>query len=62
MPSNLSSLFLDQPAHHVGGIGDMNAVAELALEPVAVEQGHEELEVGFLAVVRRGRQQAGNAG
>ena len=35
----------------------MDAVAELALEAVAVEQGHEELEVGLLAVVRRGGQQ-----
>ena len=39
------------------GIGDVDAVAELALEAVAVEQGHEELEVGLLAVVRRRGQQ-----
>jgi hypothetical protein len=30
----------------------VDALAELALEPVAVEQGHEKLEVLFLAVVR----------
>ena len=53
----LEELFLDQSAHHVAGVGDVNAVAELALEPVAVEQGHEELEVRLLAVVRRGGQQ-----
>ena len=35
----------------------MNAVAELALEAVAVEQRHEQLEVLFLAVVRRRRHQ-----
>ena len=35
----------------------MDAVAELALEPVAVEQRHEQLEVLFLAVVRRGGHQ-----
>ena len=35
----------------------MDAVAELALEAVAVEQGHEELEVRLLAVVRRGGQE-----
>ena len=35
----------------------MDAVAEAALEAVAVEQRHEELEVLFLAVVRRGRHQ-----
>jgi len=31
----------------------MDAIAEAALEAVAVEQRHEELEVLFLAVVRR---------
>ena len=35
----------------------MNAVAELAFEAIAVEQGHEELEVFFLAVVGRGRHE-----
>ena len=35
----------------------MDAVAEPALEAVAVEQRHEELEVLFLAVVRRRRHQ-----
>ena len=36
----------------------MDAVAELALEAVGVEQRHEELEVLLLAVVRRrGHQQ-----
>ena len=53
----LEQLFLDQAAHHVAGVGNVNAVAELALEAVAVEQGHEELEVRLLAVVRRGGQQ-----
>ena len=45
-------LFLRQPPHHVGGIGVVDAVAKAALEAVAVEQRHEELEVLFLAVVR----------
>ena len=35
----------------------MDAVAELALKAIAVEQGHEELEVGLFAVVRGGGQQ-----
>ncbi len=35
----------------------MDAVAESALEPVAVEQRHEKLEVLLLAVVRRRRHQ-----
>ena len=37
----LEELFLDQPAHHVASVGNVDAVAELALEAVAVEQGHE---------------------
>src|SRR5260364_61762 len=35
----------------------MHPVAELALEAVAVEERHEELEVLLLAVVRRRRHQ-----
>ena len=35
----------------------MRAFAELAVEAVAIQQGHEQLEVFFLAVVRRGRHQ-----
>ena len=35
----------------------MDAVAETPLETVAVQQGHEELEVRVLAVVRCGRHQ-----
>ena len=53
----LEQLLLDQPAHQVGGIDGVDAVAELALEAVAVEQRHEKLEVLLLAVVRRGRHQ-----
>ena len=37
----LEQLLLDQPAHEVGSIGGVDAVAELSLEAVAVEQGHE---------------------
>ena len=40
----------------------MHAVAEAALEAVAVEQRHEELEVLLLAVVRRGGHQQEVAG
>ncbi len=35
----------------------MDAIAEAALEAVAIQQRHEELEVLLLAVVRRGRHQ-----
>ena len=35
----------------------MDAVTELALEPVSVEEPEKELEICFLAVVRRGREQ-----
>ena len=40
----------------------MHAVAELALEAVAVEQGHEELEVFLFAVVGRRRHEEELAG
>ena len=50
-------LLLDQPAHHVRDVDRVDAVAEPALEAVGVEQRHEELEVLFLAVMRRRRHQ-----
>jgi hypothetical protein len=53
----LEQALLDHAAHEVGGLDLVDAVAEPALEAVAVEQGEEELEVFFLAVVRRGRHQ-----
>jgi hypothetical protein len=53
----LEQALLDHPAHQVRDIGGVHAVAELALEAVAVEQRHEELEVFLLAVVGRGRHQ-----
>ena len=52
--SNLSSFSFDHAAHEVGDIDVVYAVAELALEAVAVEQGHEELEVFLFAVVGGG--------
>ena len=53
----LQQVLLDHPAHQVRDIRRVNAVAEAALEAIAVEQRHEELEVLFLAVVRRRRHQ-----
>ena len=53
----LEQALLDHPAHEVGDIGDMDAVAKATLEAVAVEQRHEELKVLLLAVVRRCRHQ-----
>ena len=50
-------LFLGQPPHHVRHVGLVDALAEPPLEAVGVEQPHEELEVRFLAVVRRRRHQ-----
>ena len=35
----------------------MNALAKSSFEPVGVEETHEELEIGFLAVVWRSRHQ-----
>ena len=53
----LDQLLLHHPAHQVGGIDLVDAVAELAVEAVGVEQREEELEVLLLAVVRRGGHQ-----
>ena len=53
----LEQVLLDHPAHQVRDVRRVDAVAEAALEAVAVEQRHEELEVLFLAVVRRRRHQ-----
>ncbi len=51
-------LLLHEAPHHVARVDHVDAVAELALEAVAVEERHEELEVLFLAVVgRRGHQE-----
>ena len=50
----LEQLLLGEAAHHVGGVGLVDAIAEASLETVTVQQGHEELEVLFLAVVRGG--------
>ena len=58
----LEQVLLDHAAHQVGDVGRVHAVAEPALEAVAVEQRHEELEVLFLAVVRRRRHQQEVAG
>ena len=52
----LEQPLLHHPAHKVRDIGRMHAITEAALEAVAVQQGHEQLEVLFLAIVRsRGR-------
>jgi hypothetical protein len=45
---------IDQSAHQVGNISDMNAVAELALEVVAVQESQKELGVLLLPVVGGG--------
>ena len=53
----LEQVLLHHAAHQVGDLDLVRAIAKFALEAVAVEQCHEELEVLFLAVVRRGRHQ-----
>src|SRR5207247_5764988 len=49
-------LLLHKPAHHVAGVIGMDAISIPPLEPVSVEEGHEELEVGILARVRSSRE------
>ena len=58
----LDQLLLHHAAHEVGGIDLVDAIAELAVEAVGVEQREEKLEVLLLAVVRRGRHQQEVAG
>lgn len=54
----LDQFLLHHAPHQVGGIDLVNAVTELAVEAVGVEQGEEQLEVLLLAVVRcSGHQQ-----
>ena len=47
----------NHPAHEIGDIRHVDAVAEATLEAIAIEQRHKQLEVFFLAVVRRRRHQ-----
>jgi len=53
----LEQVLLHHPAHQIGNFDLVHPVAELALEPVAIEQREKELEVLFLAIVRRGGHQ-----
>ena len=58
----LEQFLLYHAAHEVGDIDVVYAVAELALETVAVEQRHEELEVFLFAVVGGGGHEEELAG
>ena len=58
----LEQLFLHQAPHQVGHVHARGALAELAVEAVAIQQRHEQLEVLFLAVVRRRSHQQEVAG
>ena len=53
----LQQALFDHAPHQVGDIDLVNPIAEAPLKAVAIEQGHEELEVLFLAVVGRGGHQ-----
>jgi len=53
----LEQVLLDHAPHQVGDICRVHTVPEPSLEAVAVEEGHEQLKVLLLAVMRRGRQQ-----
>jgi hypothetical protein len=53
----LEQVFLDHAAHEIGRVRRVNAVAESPLEPVPVEERHEQLEICLLAVVWRGGHQ-----
>src|SRR5690606_37864912 len=53
----LDEFLFHHPPHQVGGIDLVNAVAELAVKAIRIEQSQEQLKVLFLSVVRRGRHQ-----
>ena len=55
-------VFFHQPAHQVGGVAAVHGVLLLPREAVLIQQGHEQLEVLVLAVVRRRRHQQEVAG
>ena len=48
---------LDQPTHEVAAVRRVGGAPFAAFEPVAIKQGHEQLEIFILAVVRRGSHQ-----
>lgn len=50
-------VFLDHPPHKVAHVGRMFPVAELSLEPVAVEKRKEQVKVLRLAIVGRGGEE-----
>ena len=58
----LEQLLFHHAAHQVRDIGGMNAVAKAPLEPVTVDERHEELKVFLFPVVRGGRHQQEMAG
>jgi len=53
----LEEMLFDKPPHHVRRVGQMHAIPEFPLEAVPIEQGHEELKVGFFPVVRGRREE-----
>jgi len=53
----LEQVLLDHAAHQVACINRVNPITEFALKPVAVQQGHEQLEILFLPIVRCGGQE-----
>ena len=53
----LEQLLFHHAAQQIGDVDGVHAVAESALEAVAVNERHEELEVRFFAVVRGRRHQ-----
>ena len=58
----LDQFLLHHAAHEVGGVHLVDAVAKFSVEAVGVEERQEQLEVLFLAVVRRGRHQQEDGG
>src|SRR6266545_3012023 len=58
----LEQLLLDQAAHHVRGVHRVKTVSCLSLEPVGIEEAHEQLEVDLLSAMGRGSHEEKMAG
>ena len=58
----LQQILFHHPPHQVGHIGGVHAVAKAPFKTIPIEQGHEELEIFFLAIVGGGGHQQKVAG
>jgi len=58
----LEELLLYEAAHEIRWVHHVDSISKAALEPVRIEEGHEELKVLLLPAVRSGREEQEVAG